>query len=174
MESSAGAASANCCRPVFCRVRPRLRSPQRQRPTWRQRGLGCCEPREPRHLHGLGPERERIGALDIAAEPLEGGHRLEVDRSLLGIPGRLSAMYDFDVQAGQASGGPGSIDHRLLSEVLWVGQRSSPHQGDIAKVMRPVSSNDVATSTIPVKSSQSDAVIPDPTTQAFPSCWVSL
>jgi hypothetical protein len=39
-----------------------------------QDGLGGCAPREPCHLHRLRPERERVGALDKAAERLERGH----------------------------------------------------------------------------------------------------
>jgi hypothetical protein len=57
----------------------------RQRQVGWQHGLGGCTPRKPCHLHRLRPEREWVGAVDEAAERLEGGHGLQVDRYLLGI-----------------------------------------------------------------------------------------
>jgi hypothetical protein len=53
-------------------------------------------------LHRPRPKREWIGILDKAAERLERGHGLQVDRKLLSIPARRPAVDDFDVEAGQA------------------------------------------------------------------------
>jgi hypothetical protein len=58
----------------------------RRRQTGRQQGLGGRAPREPCHLHRSRPEHEQVGALDESPESLERGHRLQVDRYLLGSP----------------------------------------------------------------------------------------
>ena len=59
---------------------------QRQ-PRWHH-GLGGRAPRKPCHLHRSHPERQRVRALDKAAERFERRHRLQCDRNLFGVTAR--------------------------------------------------------------------------------------
>jgi hypothetical protein len=95
------------------RRRTRRRFHLRRRQTGRQQGLGGRAPREPCHLHRSRPEHEEVGALDESAESLERGHRLQVDRYLLGSPPGDRRRMIWISGPGQPSGCAGGIDFGL-------------------------------------------------------------
>jgi len=48
------------------------------------------------HAAGLHPKRKRVSGLEITAERLERGHRLQSDRDVFGVSGGRPAMNDLD------------------------------------------------------------------------------
>src|SRR5262249_48831701 len=83
---------------------------QRRRAAKRQQGdAGGLEPRKPSHAARLQPKRKRVSRLEITAEGLKRGHRLQTDRDMFGVSGNRLAVHDLDGQARQVRGRLGPL-----------------------------------------------------------------
>src|SRR6266542_1436277 len=89
------------------------------------RGTRDFEPGKPIKPGGIGPKREGVSRLEKAAECLEGGHRLQVDRKLLAAAVRRPAVNDLDVETRQVRGRLGGVITRF-GGFLELGQETSP------------------------------------------------
>src|SRR6266516_3750443 len=97
------------------------------------RGTPGFEPGKPSEPGGIGPKREGVSRLEKAAECLEGGHRLQVDRKLFAAAIRRPAVNDLETR--QVRGRLGGVVARLGS-FLELGQETSPSECRMPKQSR--------------------------------------